>query len=148
MARATYQDAIRVKGRLIALTGLEQPEFNNLLPYFNKAFIHRMSMYTVEGNERQNRPFTDYENASLPTIEDKLLFVLMFVKQNLTQDVMAFLFGMSSAKVHEWLKTLMPILKQALYLSNDLPVKSKQELSERLKGQESPLFVTTVPSAP
>ena len=57
--------------------------------------------------------------------EDKLLFVLMFVKQNLTQDVMAFLFGMSSAKVYEWLKTLMPILKQALYLSNDLPVKSK-----------------------
>ena len=146
MARATYQDAVRVKGRLQALTGLNQPEFRNLLPYFEKAFSHRMSMYTLEGNERQNRPFIDYENASLSTIEDKLLFVLVFIKQNLTQDVMAFLFEMSPAKVHEWLQTLIPVVKQSLRLSNDIPVKSKKELSERLKDQEAPLFATTVPN--
>lgn len=148
MTRTPYQEATRVKGRLLALTGLEVVEFQNLLPHFEKAFLHRMEMFTLEGNPRKNRPFTDYENASLPTIADKMLFVLMFVKQNLTQDVMAFLFGMSSAKVHEWLQTLIPVLKQALYLSNDLPVKSKQSLSEQLKQQEAPLFVTTVPNAP
>ena len=107
-----------------------------------------MELFTLESKERKKRTFVDYDNVSLPTIEDKLLFVLLFVKQNLTQEVMAFMFGMSPAKVHEWLQTLIPILKQALYLSNDLPVKSKKDLSESLKEKESPLFATTVPNAP
>lgn len=146
MAHTGFQEASRVKGRLLALTGTEKREFMDLLPHFETTFLHRMEMFTVEGKERKNRPFTVYENASLPTIEDKLFFVLMFVKQNLTQEVMAFMFGMSPAKVHEWLETLIPILKQALRLSNDLPVKSKRELSESLKEKESPLFATTAPN--
>lgn len=148
MAQLGFQEASRVKGRLLALTGTETNEFRHLLPYFEKAFLHRMELFTLEGKERKKRTFVDYDNASLPTIEDKLLFVLLFVKQNLTQEVMAFMFGMSPAKVHEWLQTLIPILKQALYLSNDLPVKSKKDLSESLKEKESPLFATTVPNAP
>lgn len=146
MANLGFEKASRGKGRLLALTGLELPEFRSLVPYFEKAFLHRMSMFTVEGKERKNRPFTEYENASLPTIDDKLLFVLIFVKQNLTQDVMAFMFEMSPAKVHEWLETLLPSLKQALKLSNDLPYKNKTELEASLKTKDTPLFATTAPN--
>jgi hypothetical protein len=104
-----------------------------------------MKMFTIEGKKRDNRSFVDYENASLPKIEDKLLFVLMFVKQNLTQEVMAFMFGMSQSKVHEWLQTLIPVLQQALFLSKDLPSKTKEQFSEAVKGFKDPLFATTVP---
>ena len=104
-------------------------------------------MFTVSGKERGNRAFSDYENASLPTIQDKMFFVLVFVKQNLTQEVMAFMFGMSQPKVHDWLQILISVLKQTLHLSKDLPESDKEKFYELVKDREAPLFVTTVQNA-
>jgi hypothetical protein len=81
----------------------------------------------------------------LPKIEDKLLFVLIFVKQNLTQEVMAFMFGMSQSKIHEWLQTLIPVLKHALFLSNNLPARTKEQFIEIIKDIKDPLFAMTAP---
>lgn len=148
MSRIGFKEASSKRISFLALTGLEVTEFNKLKLFFEQAFLHRMKMFTIEGKERGNRSFTDYENASLPTIEDKLLFVLVFVKQNLTQEVMAFMFGMSQSKVHEWLETLIPVLKQSLFLSKDLPGKTKEEFMEAVKDIKDPLFVTIVPSVP
>jgi len=143
MSRIGFQEAASKQVSFMALTGLEVAEFNQLKPFFEEAFLHRMKMFTIEGKERGNRIFVDYQNASLPKIEDKLLFVLIFVKQNLTQEVMGFMFGMSQSKVHEWLQTLIPVLRQALNLSKDLPASTKEQFSEAIKGFKNPLFVTT-----
>jgi hypothetical protein len=145
MSRIGFQEASSKKISFMALTGLEVAEFNQLKPFFEEAFLHRMKMFTIEGNTRGNRSFVDYENASLPKIEDKLLFVLIFVKQNLTQEVMAFMFGMSQSKIHEWLQTLIPVLKHALFLSNDLPARTKEQFIETIKDIKDPFFATTVP---
>ena len=61
---------------------------------------------------------------------------------------MAFMFGMSQSKVHDWLQTLIPVLKKALSLSKDLPGKTKEEFMEAVKNIKDPLFVTTVPKDP
>ena len=148
MSRIGFQEASSKRISFLALTGLEVTEFKKFKPFFEEAFLHRMRMLTIEGKERVNRAFVDYDNASLSTIEDKLLFVLIFVKQNLTQEVMAFMFGMSQSKVHDWLQTLIPVLKQALSLSKDLPGKTKEEFMEAVKNIKDPLFVTTVPKDP
>lgn len=145
MSRIGFQEASSKRISFLALTGLDVTEFNKLKPFFEEAFLHRMKMFTVEGKERGKRAFVDYDNASLSTIEDKLLFVLIFVKQNLTQEVMAFMFGMSQSKVHEWLQTLIPVLKQSLYLSKDLPGKTKEQFMDAVKNIKDPLFVTTAP---
>ena len=148
MSRIGFQEASSKRISFLALTGLEVTEFNKLKPFFEEAFLHRMRMFTIEGKERGNRSFVDYDNASLPTIEDKLLFVIIFVKQNLTQEVMAFMFGMSQSKVHEWLQTLIPVLKQALFLSKDLPGETKEQFMEAVKNIKDPFFVTTARKDP
>lgn len=145
MSRIGFQEASSKKISFMALTGLEVAEFNQLKPFFEEAFSHRMKMFTIEGTARRNRSFVDYENASLPKIEDKLLFVLIFVKQNLTQEVMAFMFGMSQSKIHEWLQTLIPVLKHALLLSHDLPARTKEQFIEIIKDIKDPFFATTAP---
>jgi hypothetical protein len=42
---------------------------------------------TIDGLPRRNRRSTAYKSSPLPTPEDKLLFILVHIKQNLTQEV-------------------------------------------------------------
>jgi hypothetical protein len=39
-------------------------------------------MFTLEGKPRQNRTYSLYKNSILPTMEDKLLFILNYLKTN------------------------------------------------------------------
>lgn len=148
MSRLGFQNAAAKPAHFLALTGLAVEEFNILKPFFEKAFLHHVKMFTISGKERGNRIFIDYENSSLPKIEDKLFFVLVFIKQNLTQEVMAFMFEMSQPKIHDWLQTLISVLKQSLDISGDLPIRDKDKFYEVVKDKESPLFATTVQSVP
>lgn len=143
MTSPTYQDAIRTKFRLVALTGLEEDEFNIFLAHFSDALHQRMQQFTVEGEKRENR-FAEYENSPLPTPEDKLLFVMLFLKHNLSQDVLAFMYGMAQNKVHHWLYTLLPVVREALLKTDDLPSRSKETFQDALNDKTGPLFVTTV----
>jgi hypothetical protein len=148
VSRQGFQIASSKPANFMALTGLTLHEFNTLKPFFEEAFSHHMKMFTISGKKRNNRAFSDYENGSLPTIEDKIFFVLVFIKQNLTQEVMAFMFEMSQPKVHDWLQTLIPVLKQALNLSKDLPERDKDKFYEIVKNRDTPLFATTVQKDP
>ena len=89
-----YQDIAHNKTRVRALTTLEPDEFAALVPVFETCFMERMRDYTIDGLPRLNRRYTPYKNSPLPTIEDKLLFILVHMKQNLTQEVQCEFFGM------------------------------------------------------
>jgi hypothetical protein len=78
MSRLGFQIASSKPANFMALTGLTLHEFNTLKPFFEEAFSHHMKMFTISGKERRNRAFSDYENGSLPTIEDKLFFLFLF----------------------------------------------------------------------
>ena len=79
-------------------------EFASVLPAFVAAFLARMRDYTIDGLPRLNRRYVPYKNSPLPTIEDKLLFILVHIKQNLTQEVHGQLFGMSQSDANKWLQ--------------------------------------------
>ena len=82
-----YQDIAHNPARVRAFTTLEPKEFADLVPVFETCFLERMRDYTIDGLPRLNRRYTPYKNSPLPTIEDKLLFILVHMKQNLTQEV-------------------------------------------------------------
>lgn len=144
MARLTFTDVIRVRGRLAALTGLEPDEFQSLLTVFSPVVDRQRQKATLEGNVRQRKREIAAANASLPSHADQLLFVLIFLKQNLSQEMLATLFDMSQNKVHYWLYALLPMLKEALSCSGDLPARSKEAFLQLWEEDTSPLFVTTV----
>ncbi len=116
-----YQDIASKEKDLLAMTGYTQQEFTAMLPQFQKSYDEYLTRYTIEGYERVGHIPTPYHNSPLPTIEDKLLFVLVYLKQNPTQTLPGYLFGMSQTNVTKWFHLLHTVLNNALAAHGALP---------------------------
>ena len=143
----------RVKAnRILDLTSLTVEEFETLVPTFAAAFLEHMDEWTLEGKPRTGRRYSQYKNCPLPSAEDRLLFILTYVKQAPTQAFHAAAFGMGQSKANLWIQTLLPALRQALAAQGDLPSRTLRELQERLDAltQETVAtpFFRTEPSEP
>ncbi len=71
-----YQEYAAKPKPFLSLTGYTREEFDALLPHFSECFYDRMQTYRVDGKLRGNREYVDYHNSPLPTIKDKLFFIL------------------------------------------------------------------------
>jgi hypothetical protein len=91
----SYEDVTQRAGSLRAMTGLTATEFQALLPHFEQAFETYMGTRTIAGQPRTSRRYSPYVTCPLPTMADKLLFILTYVKQNPIQAIQGQLFGMS-----------------------------------------------------
>lgn len=144
-----YQDIAHNATRLRALTSLTRDEFATVLPTFEAAFLDRMRDYTLDGLPRLNRRYTPYRNSPLPTIEDKLLFILVHMKQHPTQEVQGQLFGMIQSDANKWLQVLRPVLAEALRRLDVLPVRLAAAMTPpaAVPPDERPFFIMMVPNA-
>jgi len=89
------------------------------------------------GNPRTARRFTVYQNCPLPTPEDRLLFILTYVKTYALQVVQGRLFGMVQSKANRWIHILLPTLLAALRALGDAPARSLTALAQRLGVSEA-----------
>ena len=69
---------------------------------------------TIDGQPRTSRRYSTDDKCPLPTLADKLLFILTYLKQNPLQEVHGQLFGMSQSHANTWIHVLHPVLNQAL----------------------------------
>jgi hypothetical protein len=120
-AMLRYHQIANDERRVLALTSLTPKEFADLVPLFTMSFYEYLDEQTVEGYERIGRRYVPYRNSTLPTMEDKLLFILVYLKQAPTQEVQASLFGMRQPKANMWIHLLHPVLNRALKQHGDLP---------------------------
>ena len=67
---------------------------------------------TIDGHPRTSRRDRAYDNCPLPTMADKLLFLLTYVTQNPIQEVPGQLCGMSQSNANKWIHVLPPVLNQ------------------------------------
>ena len=116
-------------GSLRAMTGLTEPEFTALLPHFERALAAYLQNRTIDGQPRTSRRYSAYDNCPLPTIADKLLFILTYLKQNPIQEVQGQLFGMSQSNANKWIHVLHPVLNQALADQELLPARTTEEFA-------------------
>jgi len=124
-------------GVIQQLTTLTVEEFEALVPSVQTAFLDHMSKWTLEGKPRTARRYSQYATCPLPTPEDRLLFVLLYLKAAPLQLVHATAFGLSQPKANLWLHVLLTALRSALASSGDLPARSIQALCERLAALTS-----------
>ena len=61
-------------------TSLTLDEFQQLVPPFETAFQCHMVAWRMDGKPRTARRFTVYKTCPLPTPEERLLFILTYVK--------------------------------------------------------------------
>ncbi len=75
----------------------------------------------LEGNPRRIPKFQDDVRCSLPGSAQKLLFILVYMKENPRQHYQGQLFGMQQPRVSKWIKLLLPLLEKALKKLKVLP---------------------------
>src|SRR5262249_1054995 len=142
----SYDEVTQRAGSLRAMTGLTQPEFSALLAHFEHAFLTYMADHSIDGHPRTSHRYSTYDTSPLPTMADKLLFILTYLKQNPIQEVQGQLFGMSQSNANKWIHLLHTVLNQALAQQELLPARTAGELAMLLTSQQtkegttSPLF--------
>src|SRR5262249_38255156 len=146
-----YRDIPPHTTEVLDLTSLTVDEFAALVPPFEAAFLDYMAAWTLHGRRRQARRYTTYANCPLPTPEDRLLFILVYLKQHPTHLLHGRLFGMRQSKATQWIHVLLPVLRNTLRTLGDAPCRSVAALSEVVQTAPpaaAPLFVMTAPSDP
>ncbi len=111
-----------------ALTGYTLEEFCTLLPAFAARFLAHVREYTLRGKKRRKRRYVSYKNSPLPTMEDKLLFILMYLRKATTQDIFGEVFGIPQPVVNMWIHVLHPCLNQTLVDLDMIPARTASDL--------------------
>src|SRR5512132_3365778 len=152
MAGLRFTDLQSRPMEFLDFTSVTVEEFPQLVPPFEAAFHARMAAWRMDGKPRTARRFTVYKNCPLPTLEDRLLFILVSLKTYALQVVHGRLFGMVQGKANQWIHVLLPVLLAALRALGDAPARSLAALAQRLGVSEAdaatvvaPLEETSVP---
>ncbi len=98
MAGVRFADLQSRPTEFLDFTSLTLDEFQALVPPFEAAFQAHMAAWRLDGKPRTARRFTVYQNCPLPTPEERLLFLLAYVKTYSLQVVQGRLFGMGSRR--------------------------------------------------
>jgi hypothetical protein len=139
--------------RLLELTSLTCEEFISLLEPFEAAFQEHMQHWTMTGRPRTQRSFSLYTNCPLPTPEDRLLFVLTYLKHAPRQAYHGAMFGLIQSSVSTWLNILIPQLQTALRSAQLAPSRTLDDLQARIAAdgaqqENSSPFFTMAPNDP
>src|SRR5262252_3158316 len=126
-------------------TSLTLDEFQQLVPPFETAFHTPMAVWQMDGKPRTARRFAVDKNCPLPTPEDRLLFILVYLKTYALQVVHGRLCGMVQGKAHQWIHVLLPVLLAALRALGDAPARSLAALAQRLGVSETDAATLVAP---
>ena len=145
MAGLRFTDLQSRPMEFLDFTSLTLDEFQQLVPPFETAFHARMAAWCMDGKPRIARRFTVYQNCPLPTPEDRLLFLLTYLKTYALQVVHGRLFGMVQGKANQWIHMLLPVLLAALRALGDAPARSLTALAQQLGISEAEAATVVVP---
>ena len=107
----SYQQVQEHPKLLLAMTSLTHAEFQQLLSHFQYAWDQYVQQHYVDRDDRQRRYGAGRSEAPLVTLEDKLLFILYYIKVYPLQEILAFEFGMVQSTANEWIHILSEVLK-------------------------------------
>jgi len=147
MASLRFTDVQVRPTEFLDLTSLTLDEFQQLIPPFEAAFQAHMAAWRLDGKPRTARRFSVYQNCPLPTPEDRLLFILVYLKTYALQVVQGRLFGMGQSKANHWIHMLLPALLAALRTLGDAPARSLTALAQRLGVTEADAAMVVTPLA-
>src|SRR5436309_385245 len=139
---------IRDDRQMKALTGLSQAHFDHLLPVFTDLYQaaqqHTYARGVTSGTRR--RQPGGGAKGKLPTMAEKLQFVLYYYKTYPTFDVLGQQCAMARSRANEHLHKLSPILYDTLVHLELMPYRelaTPEELKAALQGADRLLIDAT-----
>ena len=114
---------------LIAMTSLNRDEFELLCLSFSQLLEEETQSYQRDPSKGGRKPI-------LKRNEDRLLFILFYLKTYPLQEVLAHLFGMSQGKAHFLIYQLSRILRETLKRMDYLPARISEDMMRKLAEEE------------
>jgi hypothetical protein len=119
---------------VLDLTSLTVDEFRRLVPAFEAVFQAHMAEWCLDRQPHTTRRYTTYQNCPLPTPEDRLLCIVVYLQTYPLQVVQGWLFGLGQSKARQWIHVLLGVLRATLRAPGDAPTRCLTELATRVRG--------------
>jgi hypothetical protein len=108
-----------------AMTSLDQSEFEKLCHVFSEVWEEHTHQYEKDPTKGGRKPI-------LKTIQDRLFFILFYLKVYPLQEVLAHLFGMSQGQANFYIYELSAMLRKTLEKMSHLPTRIPEDMLARL----------------
>jgi DDE superfamily endonuclease/Helix-turn-helix of DDE superfamily endonuclease len=137
-----YQAALRTKRMCTALTGLTPAEFTAFIPDFTYYYNELLS----KRKKHRERKIGGGRNSKIDTIEEKLFYILWYMKTYPTFDVASFWVGFARSSACTWMHDLLPVLELTMKRKFVLPQRKISDPEEflRLYPETAEVFVDGV----
>jgi|RifCSP16_2_1023846.scaffolds.fasta_scaffold67154_1 hypothetical protein len=116
----------------LSMTSLTVSEFDDLCKNFEETLNKRKS------KDRENDE-SNAKNGGRPSVldftQDKLFFILFYLKNYPLQTTIGFIFGLSQPRANYWIHFLSGVLKETLETMNFMPKNAPSELLEKLESE-------------
>lgn len=110
----TYAELKTKPKEFLAATGLRVAEFEQLLPGFKEKLAGLYPDHQTKNGQPRQRARGAGRKEKLPSAEDKLLFILVYVKTYPLQTMLGLQFGLSQPRTNYWIQALLPLLQAVL----------------------------------
>jgi hypothetical protein len=132
----TYEQLKKNARKFVSLTSLTPEEFEYVLPAFEQAYRQVFPDSKTKTGQKRERKSGGGRKGVLGSIEQKLLFALVYQKSYPVQSIMGELFGISQPQANEWIHRLLPVLKQALDDLGYVPERDPKKFQKSEQGQK------------
>jgi len=134
----TYEELKKSPRKFLSMTSLKVEEFDILLPFFAEEYEAPNSETHTRAGQARQRKAGGGNKPKLATLEDKLLFILVYEKAYPLQTAQGLLFGMGQSQANEWIHRLSPILERALIHSGHMPERDGQAFEQSGSSEDAP----------
>lgn len=121
--------ALRTDRMCKAITGLTVREFTELVTDFTWNY----SEYVIKLKPNRIRKIGGGRGSYIESIEEKLLYILWYMKVYPTFDLASFMVGFARSKACKWMHALLPILEQTMKRKLVLPERQISSPEEYFK---------------
>lgn len=121
--------ALRTDRMCRALTGLSVKQFNELVTDFSWNY----AQYEVTRKPDRKRKLGGGRGSYVETAEEKLFYILWYMKTYPTFDLASFNVGFHRTKACDWVHTLLPVLETTIKRSLVLPLRKISSPEEYFK---------------
>ena len=111
-----------------SITGLTMMAFSEVLPAFDQAYEDNLERRDEQRAHPRQRQRGGGRKGALRTVEDRLVFILFYLRVYPTQILQGYLFGLGQPQANAWIHRLTPVLNQALGKEHQLPARQAKDI--------------------
>lgn len=120
----------------LAATGIRNEEFECLLPTFEKCYQASLPKKPKPSKKKKQRAAGGGRKSGLKTMNDKLLFILVYQKTFGLQTMHALQFGLSQGRANYWIHRLLPILQKTMRDLGMKPAREGKDVADLIEASE------------